>query len=288
MRPLLAALLLIVPATVFGQTLVFSLVEASADGGYAFGPNSGCPTIGANYSGALPAPDCDGSMEVWLTSGTCGDTPQEPELDGQSVGQLTTLQGSFNVPLNRLPATADGGTICGATDVEREFRVCGLVKYALFPNTCGGTETPLRASPLVIRYDAKAPPAPVIHDVVALDRALSVQMERFDDTTELRVQLRREDETDFSDAATVTVNNARIEGLENGVTYVVRAFALDAARNESPASNEASGTPVETSGFFDQYTLAGGQEQGGCGAVGGPALVFAALVVGLALRRRKS
>lgn len=62
-----------------------------------------------------------------------------------------------------------------------------------------------------------------------------------------------------------------IEGLRNGVTYEVAVRAIDENGNESAPSALLQGTPLRTVGFWDLYKEAGGEEEGGCNAAGGPA-----------------
>ena len=71
-----------------------------------------------------------------------------------------------------------------------------------------------------------------------------------------------------------------IQGLVNGTAYTLQAFALDDAGNKSAASATATGTPVETAGFFAAYRGAGGAETGGCGVAGGSASVAALALLG--------
>jgi hypothetical protein len=80
--------------------------------------------------------------------------------------------------------------------------------------------------------------------------------------------------------------DARIEGLVNGLTYTVTAYAWSADGNESPASDPVAGMPQETSDLWKYYRNAGGRETGGCQAGGaGLAALLGALALGR-LRRR--
>lgn len=56
----------------------------------------------------------------------------------------------------------------------------------------------------------------------------------------------------------------RITGLLNGVTYKIRAVAIDAAGNVGLEwSNEITGTPQEVDDFWEAYKNSGGKEDGG-------------------------
>ena len=80
----------------------------------------------------------------------------------------------------------------------------------------------------------------------------------------------------------------RMDGLENGVEYAVRAYAIDAAENQSDPSEPTNGRPVASRGFFEAYKDALGAETGGCGAAGGGIAGSAVLaVLGFWLSRRK-
>ena len=83
----------------------------------------------------------------------------------------------------------------------------------------------------------------------------------------------------------------QLEGLENNKTYELRAYATDEANNTSEPPTTANVTPIKTYGFLELYNENGGQETGGCGAVGGGVAggaVLAVLGFWLSSRRKRS
>lgn len=60
------------------------------------------------------------------------------------------------------------------------------------------------------------------------------------------------------------LTTARIEGLDDGVTYRIALVAIDASGNVSAPSNTVTGTPGPTVGFSEAYEGAGGEAVGGC------------------------
>ena len=91
-----------------------------------------------------------------------------------------------------------------------------------------------------------------------------------------------------------TVRQTTIDGLTNGIEYHFAVVALDEARNPSLVSTVSCTTPEVVNDFWDVYTDAGGQAEGGCacavasgnGAVAGIGLAALALLVSSLGRRR--
>jgi uncharacterized protein (TIGR03382 family) len=85
------------------------------------------------------------------------------------------------------------------------------------------------------------------------------------------------------------VTSKSIDGLINGTTYVVQAFALDEVDNVSQPSPEQTGTPEASNGFWAEYKADGGHDTGGCSASGAamPSVLGALGVLVALLRRRR-
>jgi uncharacterized protein (TIGR03382 family) len=212
---------------------------------------------------------------------------------------------------------------CGALEREDTYRVCAVYKQAGgFLGTCDtSSATTVSSTPdLKFIYDTRAPSAPGIEEVVPLDSALSVHVEASGDASQVRVTVVRTATASDPDAGTdggtesdagteadggtvsapttvaevtqsVDQPRFRVEGLENGVTYLITAKSIDAAGNESAASEAKQGTPVKTLGFYDAYIKAGGRESGGCDATGGGiagGAMLAVLAFWLSSRRSRS
>ena len=93
-----------------------------------------------------------------------------------------------------------------------------------------------------------------------------------------------------------TVRSTEIDGLTNGTQYHFGVVALDEARNPSLVSTVTCTTPEIVDDFWDTYTGAGGQAEGGCacaaaagpGAAGGLGLAALALLLTSLRRKRRS
>ena len=87
-----------------------------------------------------------------------------------------------------------------------------------------------------------------------------------------------------------------IDGLTNGIEYHFAVVVLDEARNPSLVSIVSCTTPETVNDFWDTYTDAGGQAEGGCacavasghGAVAGIGLAALALLVSSLGRKRRT
>jgi hypothetical protein len=234
-------------------------------------------------------------LEVWITSAaSCEDPrPASGTLLLQEVSQeelRTTLSGTPTFTVGDLPRFKESGAAgCGSEQRRDTYRVCGAVRQN---STFTCETTPLKASPsLTIVFDSQPPSAPSL-EVAGLDQALNVRVNASgDDLSELLLEVRREAgaEPIARDSQTAEDPQFRVEGLENGVTYLVTAYAVDRAGNVSAASAAQEGTPERTFGFFDRYVEAKGAETGGCAATGG-GLVGSALlaVVGFWLSSRRN
>jgi hypothetical protein len=89
-----------------------------------------------------------------------------------------------------------------------------------------------------------------------------------------------------------SATSARIEGLENGVPYVVGVASVDKTGNASPITRAYIQAPIPTRDFYRGYRAAGGQADGGYCAVGGRgsrslAATAALAAVALLWRRRR-
>ncbi|MHB8875803.1 MAG: MXAN_2561 family MXYO-CTERM-anchored protein [Myxococcaceae bacterium] len=237
----------------------------------------------------------NGDLKFWATTGDCGDNPVATDVpfsaETITSDRLTTLpSGTFKIRVDALPSftPADGGPACGTSGIEATNRICAAFTFTNGTSTATTRATP---SPSII-YDTKAPAVPSIDGVTGLDGALTVSFSADDDTIFVHLELRRAGEADFVQVKSVggDLNSARLEGLENGVTYEVRAIAEDDVENRSEPSEPGTGTPVKSSGFYSAYVAAGGTDKGGCTAAGGGALAVLGLVTltGLVSRRRRS
>jgi hypothetical protein len=127
-----------------------------------------------------------------------------------------------------------------------------------------------------------------------LDSALNARVaDAGGDPNRFRVRVTRADTGAEVASITQSVDQDlfRVNGLENGVKYQVEAFALDEVGNVSAASGSQEATPVKTSGFYQRYTDAGGDETGGCNVAGGGlagGAMLAALGFWLSSRRNRS
>lgn len=85
----------------------------------------------------------------------------------------------------------------------------------------------------------------------------------------------------------VTGTEARLAGLQNGVTYAVAVTGFTAEYNPGDPSNVGSGAPQVVTDFWQTYRDSGGRETGGCSSgLAGP-IGLALLAGALALVRRR-
>jgi uncharacterized protein (TIGR03382 family) len=221
----------------------------------------------------------------WVTLGSCGGGLDGGDLDLQSsVSEWRNQSGSVLLEINRLPAfnSVDGG--CPGATIDVTHRVCAA---ASFGSPLCNPGTSLRSNALV-HFKSIPPNSPVITSVGSSDQALIVRVSVSSDTATFRVEYR----PNGTDSGTASWTQAgpfplsggtgttRINGLQNNVRHEIRAFAQDAANNESLPSDSFFATPYQTQGFFAQYQSSGGAETGGCASVGG---TISMALLGLAL-----
>jgi hypothetical protein len=240
------------------------------------------------------------SLTLWATpDSSCGDNPKDtdltyPSVDANTINSLgldpASRTGTFDVSVGELPAfQGDGGTTCGP-GVEKTHRICGAYDYSTTGGDCTFSKLRTTASnPPVIPFDGVAPQNVNIETVTVKDRGVTVRVGG-EGASQFFVELRPQDTGDFTRRATVNaeVGVATIDGLENGVTYEIRANASDLAGNESLYSPVVTATPVLTRGFWGQLNDAGTGEQGGCNASGGMLATIAAMIAAWTLARRSS
>jgi hypothetical protein len=241
-------------------------------------------------------------LEFWFVSGTAcpetraSDTPLFTSVS-RSTLESSTRTNSFTFESQDLPAFKGTNAVtCPADDREDEYRLCASLKLGtavISTDPCSTTSTQ-KANEFKVFYDAKAPERPSIESVAPLDKALSVRVTSSDDdTSRVKLIVTRADGTLTPREVFQSVDQPlfRVENLENGVEYKLTATALDSVNNESAPSDEQTGTPIFTRGFFDRYVEAGGQETGGCGAAAGSLAggwVLAVLGFWLSSRRNRS
>lgn len=286
MRSLIPILLLL-PALAQAQTQSLTLSFANNTTTRVVGPGQCDTSITFSFSASATA--CE-DLQVWLTTGSCGNDPVKADGDvvvhTVSVADFNaTRTGTGEFAVTRLPIFSEEA--CGVLQDEVDVGLCGRVKT---PNGFSGAcDANVKSTGLTVTYDALPPSRPVISDIAELDEGLRVTVASLEAGARLRAEVAPAGSTDFVSGAT-TITNTRsvvVNGLENGTTYSVRVVALDAAGNESEASEPVDGTPVPSQGFWGNYKDAGGQDTGGCSAVGGLSASWALLALGL-LRRRRS
>lgn len=292
MRPLIIGLL------VFSTSALAQTIQLSGQDGNEIlvGPGDcgGERVVNWTRSGSF----CD-VTRLWITSGTCGTAPDTGDLQlGSPISESdSAASGTRDFRIRDLPAFAGEDAItCGADAVTRTFNVCASTKRVnsdiLGNPTCSSDF--VTATGVTVTYDAEPPNAPTVSDVVPLDSALNVRVTSGGgDPNRFRVTVTRISDNVEVASRTESVSQSvfRMDGLENGVTYRVEAYALDEVGNVSAVSAPQEGTPIPTAGFFQRYVDANGDETGGCSATGGGlagSAVLAALGFWLSSRRNRS
>ncbi|MFL5343550.1 MAG: MXAN_2561 family MXYO-CTERM-anchored protein [Hyalangium sp.] len=237
---------------------------------------------------------CD-DLHFWLAESCTDEVPSgtTPVETVSKANVINNRTGAVSFTTNDLPLFQGGTTTCPADGQEKTYKLCGSVPTpGGIAGDCSTNSKNFQKASIDVTYDAKPPDAPTIDKVAALDQALSVHVSSPSDASRVKVHVARADGSDertSTQAADLTL--FKMDGLENGVTYTVTATALDAADNESAASEPLEGTPIHTLGFFDRYVEAQGAETGGCGAAAGGLTgggVMAVLAFWLSSRRKRS
>ena len=237
-------------------------------------------------------------LTVWLTresscTGTGADSSADYGLsDVSQTTFLSTTTGTLSFNITNLPFdVGDGGGSCGVNAEETTFRLCGATRQieGSFNSVCGTTAVYASAGKLI--YDGKPPAAPTYSSVAGLDSAARVVLSTGSDATTERLEAWLDGSLVVQKTQGVGVGAIQLEGLENNKTYELRAYATDEANNTSEPPTTANVTPIKTYGFLELYNENGGQETGGCGAVGGGVAggaVLAVLGFWLSSRRKRS
>lgn len=300
MRPLFIGLLLF-STSALAQTTTITL--AVPTGGTEIVVGAGDCDIQRTVNWTRSGTFCE-VTNLWVTEGTCANTAAAGDLElGDAIpASPTNNNGTRTFRVGDLPGLqggGDAGITCGTQGVTRKYKVCASTRRPAAdafgnPTTTCTSSDYVTASALTVTYDAEAPSAPNLTSVVPLDSALNVRVsEAGGDPTEFRVRVSRVDNGSEVASRTQSVDQDlfRVDGLENGVTYRVEAFARDEVGNESAASAAQEGTPIPTAGFYQQYVDAGGAETGGCNVAGGGlagGAMLAALGFWLSSRRNRS
>lgn len=285
MRYLLIALTLLTATAAWSQALTISLPNSQTE----LRVSRDC---GQNYTvpwtHTITIQPCD-ALRFWFVEGSCSDEPPSGTTVVETVSAanvVTTPQGTVTFKAGDLPGLKD---TCPVEDKETTYKLCGSVPLR------GGTAVDCSSKNWVkddatVVYDTRPPSAPTIENVAALDKALSVRVIASGDANRARLTIQRADGTGTRTMLQgVEQPLFRVDNLENDVEYTLTATALDAADNESPASDAKTGKPVFTRGFFDRYVEAGGQETGGCGAaLGGLSGGWVLAVLGFWLSSRRN
>jgi len=285
MRYLLIALTLLTATAAWSQTLTIALPNSETE----LRVSRDCSlNYTIPWSHTITVQPCD-ALLFWFVEGSCSEEPPSgttPVLSISAANVLTTPQGTVTFKAGELPGLKDA---CPVDDKETTYKLCGSVPLR------GGTAVDCSSKNWVkdatnVVYDTKAPSAPTIENVASLDKALSVRVTTSGDANRARLTVQRADGTGTRTMLqSVEQPLFRVESLENDVEYTLTATALDAADNESPASEAKTGKPVFTRGFFDRYVEAGGQETGGCSAaLGGLSGGWMLAVLGIWLSSRRN
>ncbi|PTL77522.1 MXAN_2561 family MXYO-CTERM-anchored protein [Vitiosangium sp. GDMCC 1.1324] len=297
MRTLLIAAVLLCSSAAFGQTILIQSPNGTAT--VTVGPSQ-CGGQ-ASFKWTVSATPCSGNLEMWLTTDTtCKDsasdqTGSKKELPSLSPSTITSqnLTGTLSFNVSDLPifSTTDGGQACGAQGIDATVRLCASARITKdYLGICATTVTRV-STPLTIAYDTLPPAAPTITSADGLDQAVVANVSTPDGASQIELEVQREGAVVKTVTQRVGKGSIRVEGLENGVTYQLVAFALDEADNKSAASEVKEATPIKTKGFLEVYADAGGEETGGCGAAGGGVVggaVLAVLGFWLSSRRNRS
>jgi hypothetical protein len=286
----LAFLFTVLPALALAQTSTGLTLEVQGQSSQTVSGSACGDTTQLTWTVALTGAAACSNLVIWASTSSCGDAPDDGDFQIADIPPATwssQTTGTETLAISDLPlSTGDGGS-CGAA-VEVTVNLCAALKYAGY--SCDFNSQTIHASPdVTIDYDAVAPDVPILSAVDGFDHALRVGLTIDSDATRVVVQYRPQGSEAWLPGGELSATEASltIDGLENGVTYEVRAKASDAAGNPSAYSAIKSGTPQETAGFWAAYKGSGGDEMGGCAAGGAGGLLAGVLVLlGLLWRKR--
>jgi hypothetical protein len=291
----LAAVLTLFGASAFAQInpLIPLQITYNNLSTYTYGADQCGGMVVATWTATLRGTPCN-DMQVWITQGECGDAPVTSGQNDQVLASVpstvvlgihtgTITVNLADVPTGNIPypVSYDGGVDCGAANTELDYKLCAAI-----PLQSSLTCIVNHATPLAIVYDTEPPTAPAITNLVVKDSALTVTVSNSSDTDFVYLQAMGGADTDFGHDTQIIVADTEtgtIQGLQDGVSYQVRAYAVDAAGNASGFSDVQTATPLHSTGFWDAYRTAGGGEQGCAAAGAGPVLLG---VLMLLFRRR--
>lgn len=287
------AVFLLFASTALGQTqtVTFSATGTVIQGNEIVVSKADCSNVRQVTWTRTTAVLCD-TLYLWLSADTCSAEPGASSVTLDEVSKSET-QTTGTLDLRMSDALSKAGTTCEAQTENKTFKLCASVRpFNSTQTSCETTATSIGTPSISFILDPKPPNAPELPGVTGVDGALSVSVTVPSDTSLMRVEVVELVAGD-GDAGTETAGDVvaskeqtsdntvfRMEDLENGKLYGVRAFALDKAGNQSVASPLATGTPIPSNGFFAAYHGAGGAETGGCGA-GGGGLALGAVVAAL-------
>jgi hypothetical protein len=260
----------------FGQSVQLQIQSTTGTDTLSVGPGQCGERRTVNWR--VTGTPCE-SLTLWLTRDTdCKESASAQtsgstrELTGVSRDALLQQGGtgtaSFSVSELPLFSTGDGGVACDASGLSETVRLCGATKQST--DLLGSCNSVVKAtSPVKITYDTQAPGAPAFESVNPLDKALQVRIDAPDDATEVRLVVMQGETEITTQEQGVDQGPFEVKNLQNGVTYQLTAYSIDAAGNVSTDAATAEGSPIKTLGFYEKYRQEGGSETGGCGATGG-------------------
>ncbi|MCE9666754.1 hypothetical protein LY474_02910 [Myxococcus stipitatus] len=293
------AVSLLFASTALGQSVTFSGTAIQSN--EIVVSKDDCTSIRQVTWTRTGAISCD-TLFIWLSNESCTGVPGSNDVTLEEIPQGDTSKTTATESLRMSEALAAIGATCDSQTTNVTFRLCATAKTVDTLGTCKDTESSVGTPSVSFIFDPVPPGAPGAPGVTGLDSALSVAVTAPSDATRLLVEVvalsAGEDggtptAGDVISSKEQTSDNStfRMDNLENGVEYGVRAFAFDKAGNKSGASELATGTPIPSNGFWDAYIGAGGKETGGCGAGGGGIAlgsVVAALGFWVTSRRKQS
>ncbi|WIG96236.1 hypothetical protein KGD87_01900 [Myxococcus sp. SDU36] len=304
MRLILVGLLLFASTALGQQTVTFTASPNILQNNRIVVSQADCTaerTVTWSRTGLL----CE-TLYFWLSSdGACTRAPAGADLLLQQVaaGDTTTTTGTLT--LRASAALEAGGDTCESQTATTTFRLCAstprVTVDVIGNQTCADTVSSVGTPAIDLVYDPEPPSAPSAPAVTGLDGALSATVTVPSDSASMVVEVLSLVGGEDGGVGTGEVVNSkvqavantvfRMDGLENGVEYAVRAIAIDAAGNRSEPSAVTLGTPIASEGFYGGYLGAGGAETGGCAAAGGGitgCALLASLGIWLSSRRKRS
>jgi MYXO-CTERM domain-containing protein len=251
--------------------------QAFRSGVFRFFASNKQPT--ADTSGGLAYCDTEDDASTNLKAGQVGE---------DITTSAGATSGNGTIPMQEIASESGRSQEGQACTVGGDLIIYICVHYHPYTSGTAVDPTPRGLASGTLTLSTQAPQAPRLDRVSPGNERLEADWTAATGGIApewFRVIARQSGSTAVTSTRDSQGSNGFVSGLVNGTTYDVTVAALSAAGNPSPESNALPGTPIPADDFWDRYSAAGGQEQGGCASGAAGPLALLGLAALLARRR---